>query len=197
MELRSKSLLLTGMVVVAGAATVFVDSTPIYTYIYRGNPFTTISGALSCPPESNITGSFTLSSPLGDNLSLTPIEPLSYTFTSGAGPIDSAYCPTLIAQFLISTNAQGVIEDWDISLYDPAYYISSYSLLGNESADAACIYTPAFDCPVAYAANRGDPGTWSVSLPPPPRVSEPSSLYLLSVGSFGLLGLSVKKFFPN
>ena len=80
------------------------------TYTYTGPQFTEF-GAASCPPTCNITGSFTLPTPIPANANATistfAFSAAPYTFTSLTnGP------------FGVSTNAAGVIDNWDIDMID-------------------------------------------------------------------------------
>jgi hypothetical protein len=53
-------------------------------YTYTGNPFTVFSGLDACPPVCNISGSFTLASPLAANLPFEAITPTAFSFTDGS-----------------------------------------------------------------------------------------------------------------
>lgn len=87
------------------------------TYTYTGNPFTIVQCALALTDcvGNSIDGSFTLASPLGDNLDNVFVSPKSYSF-EGDGVINNNFnvasgtSPT----FEFSTNASGQIDGWAI-----------------------------------------------------------------------------------
>src|SRR5712692_3039072 len=80
----------------------------ITTYTYTGNPFTRFSGTLPAG-VSRITGSFTLSNPLGANF-FNLVAPLSFSFTDGATTV-TKFNSTGV-QFFVSTDAAGTIVGW-------------------------------------------------------------------------------------
>src|SRR5215469_6070319 len=53
------------------------------TYTYQGNPFTFFLNA-TCPPQCSLSGSFTLATPLADNLVSGSFIPESFSFTDGS-----------------------------------------------------------------------------------------------------------------
>jgi hypothetical protein len=172
------------------------------TYTYRGNPFTVIQCILpltNCV-GSSIDGSFTLASPLGDNLNNAFVNPQSYSF-EGDGIIDSnlnvprGNSPT----FEFSTNASGQIEGWGVLLTgfqqgSPLGEVNAEFEIFSNPSGVLCPCFPflsADDISVSIGGlsyNLGPPGTWTVS-----GVPEPASGTLLIAGLVGLAGLALKK----
>lgn len=143
------------------------------TYTYTGNPYTSSFGDLGCPPDCALSGSFTVSSRLGDNFN-GAVTPASFYFSDGGffvSPLNAIF-----SQFDVVTNASGAIIQWNIQL-NQAYdvYLSTYNFGGGNSQDMSYYVG-------AQASNFGDPGTWSESGATP----EPSSLLLLATGLLGL-----------
>jgi PEP-CTERM motif len=152
-------------------------------YTYTGNSFNDFLNGGTCPPTCNVTGSFTVAEPLGPNLSLTLITPLSFTITSGTATLtDGDPDNTFLS---VGTDASGVIDTW------------SWEVVGPESSPDARILTqnvlrgvyddvrfgsqpPPFVGPLA-AEVQDDPGTWSSSV----VVPEPGTGLLLSAGLIG------------
>jgi hypothetical protein len=102
------SILVASGLVALGAAQSTADTT--YTYTYTGNPFTF---AVS-PYTTNdfISGSFDLATPLDNNLPLTDITPLSFSFSDGVQTYLSTD-PRLVGSFpSIQTDASGTPSFW-------------------------------------------------------------------------------------
>jgi hypothetical protein len=146
------------------------------TYTYTGNPFT-----MSSPNFVNFTsisGSFTLSSALGDNFK-GDVTPTSFSFDNGGGVFISSADANIEAEsFYVVTNGSGVITNWIVQLQacipNCSFYIETFNVPG-QIYDAVGYFTD-------YAENSNDPGTWSESGATP----EPSSLLLLGTGLLGL-----------
>jgi hypothetical protein len=82
-------------------------------YSYSGNNYDTFSSAGFHP--TGLSGSFILGSPLGANLTLATINPLSFSFTDGSFTLTNSSLFST-AQFLFSTDSLGNITAWSISL---------------------------------------------------------------------------------
>ncbi|MGA7412109.1 MAG: hypothetical protein WBW33_16660 [Bryobacteraceae bacterium] len=153
------------------------------TYYYTGNPFNDFRNGGTCPPTCNITGSFTVATPLAPDLPLTLITPVSFSLSAGLTTlVDGDPANTSLE---VSTDAFGAISTW------------SWVVLGPEASIAARILTQdlpglvfdsvhfgdnappfqGFAGPLA-AEVLNDPGTWS-------ETPEPS--YPISVGVAVLL----------
>src|SRR6266852_9607446 len=76
--------LATRFTLVIGSLALFATVSEANTvYTYTGNPFNQFFSA-TCPPECDISGSFTVSAPLAPNLtSLFIFTPNSFSFTDG------------------------------------------------------------------------------------------------------------------
>ena len=162
-------------------------------YAYIGQPFTTFKGGFACPSICNLTGSFTVSTALGDNLTLQPITPTSFSFTDGVTTIADTTPGGQLAYLLVGTNATGAIDSWNIGLTLPGTG-GSFNI---GSADTRTINeAPPTDDTFFFtnlisdsAAVFNSPGTWSITTTATP---EPSSWLLLAGGLTGLWGLRRK-----
>lgn len=166
------------------------------TYTYTGPAFNDFFGAV-CPPVCNITGSFTLSTPLAANDNMITL-PGATPFSFSSGPYTSNLANTGPGGIMISTDAFGVIDGWDIVLYDylGGFYIYTSNDPSLADYDQFARFEPNPPNGVKVdggADNNGGPttfGTWTVSTT---GVPEPSSVVLLVVGLLGLAGLALKK----
>ncbi len=159
------------------------------TYTYTGAQFFEF-GAAVCPPTCNITGSFTLATPLPTNAVGVAIN----TFAFSAGPY--TFTSLTNGPFGVSTNAAGVIDSWSIDMVDE---------LGGGVAEISS-GAPTFDDELEFGADDGlgdgglkfffgaDAGAigfWTASTST--GVPEPASGTLLIAGLVGLAGLALKK----
>jgi len=151
------------------------------TYTYAGNPMidgTTpdVCGGGPC----TITGSFTVATPLGDNvpLSYTNITPESFSFTDGNQTIATG---SGVLYFDLGTDASGDINAWVIQVYG-LYDGTSFILTNGAGLDES--YS---NGSIVY---NSTPGTWDPETTPTP---EPSSLPLLSSGLFAAAFLALRK----
>jgi hypothetical protein len=191
---------LAGALLLLWAAIAFAPSAQANTvYTYTGDAFTSFNGTDSCPPECKITGSFTVAEPLGDSLSFTFVDPLSFSFTDGSVTLDqtnSSVFNTL--DFNFWTDSSGNITNWFISLAsngDTPYYYSLYTtyqteadfiLDGDETQTRSCaggtcstLVGDASDS-TGYPPNfEGPQGKWVATTT---AVPEPSSVFLLVAG---------------
>ena len=143
-----------------------------YTYTYTGNDFTYAVGYTT---SMSVTGSFTLSSPLGDNMSLATISPASFTFSDGKQTITNSTGGIIF--FEVATDASGDIDYWDIVVHHNMSEITTKNISGGTIRDEGDYMTN------PNANNTNDAGTWQG----PPVVSvtpEPASLALLGTGLF-------------
>jgi YVTN family beta-propeller protein len=132
------------------------------TYTYTGKPFQNLSGGFTCPPECNITGSFTLAEPLAPNLSSYVASPTSYSFTDGFVTITNVNGPPY-SQIQVSTDSAGAISGWDVGLQTGqdtgANGIVSLNPAGNFGNDYAYGNCGSEFC--AILASNSTPGSWS------------------------------------
>jgi hypothetical protein len=148
------------------------------TYTYTGNPYNQFYD-MSCPPDCGISGSLTLSSPIGANY-YGAVTPISFSFTDGTLTMSSALSNFEGADFALVTNAKGDIIGWAIDLWQPDRVdLSTYANFEGPGGEDMTQYVGAF------ASISGDPGSWSSSLITP----EPSSFFLLGTGLLGLVPL--------
>jgi PEP-CTERM motif-containing protein len=161
-------------------------------YTYTGNNFTqfyngSIHPSIVCSPLCNITGSFTLSSALGANLSNVTISPVSYSFTDGLSTNTDAN--SVVDNFQISTDGAGNITAWTIyTQINPNHSPCSqneYGIYTSNGHDLGEISGDLCTSPYDQYAQSFTSGTWvetnSVTATP-----EPASLALLGSGLLGI-----------
>jgi hypothetical protein len=152
------------------------------TYTYTGTPMTEgttpdVCGGGPC----TITGSFTVATPLGDNVPFSytnTITPESFSFTDGNQTIATG---SSVLYFNVGTDASGDIDAWVIQVYG-LYDGTSFILTDNVGLDES--YR---NGSTAYNSSQG---TWDPETTPTP---EPSGLPLLSSGLFAVACLALRK----
>lgn len=184
MKLTS-NLLLSGLA--ACILTLPSMASPVYTYTYTGNLFEAASSPYNMTTDA-VDGSFSLSSPLGDNLVDDSITASisSYSFTDGVQTFSSSSSPATEETFEVSTSATGAIIAWSVSLGGPAD-ANSVSTFTSEDVGEL---DEGFD---GYGDNIGDPGTWAESVSSGgggSPVPEPGSVSLIGLGllAIGVIG---------
>jgi sugar lactone lactonase YvrE len=122
-------------------------------YSIGGNAFTSFSGSAACPPDCNVSGSFSLPQPLAPNLSNATITPASFSFTVGTTNLNQSNVTS--ATFTnVSTDASGSITSWAISLSNANFSIVTNNASENVT-DSFTIVTPQ-----GSASNNNSPATW-------------------------------------
>jgi YVTN family beta-propeller protein len=132
-----------------------VDVAPVAstTYTITGNPFTSFTGAVACPPDCNFSGYFTVAQPLAPNLSNISISPSDWSASVGTTVFNHA--DTTGANFAsISTDSNGNIISWSISLFTANASISTI----NTPSGASDTFSQV--SPQGTASNSGAPATW-------------------------------------
>lgn len=163
---------------------------PVTTYTYTGPGFTSWTGTDSSSAETNLSGSFTVSSPLGDGLTDATITPTSFSFTDGYSTLTNLNTSGGgdEAVFSIWTNGSGQITAWSYTLIggSPVVYMESSYISGtldDVTYDPVAGVPPAADYTnEAQVAEESEttPVAWVPSSGA--TTPEPTSLLLLSTG---------------
>jgi hypothetical protein len=135
---------------------------------YTGNNFTSVTGVYTT--SDKVTASITLANPLGNNLNLASVSPLSFTMNDGEQTLTQN---NSLRNVQFSTDPTGVITNWDVfsamqASIAPTLFnqiITSNAATPDGIADKGNnIFLP------GSASNSGNPGTWTettVSVPAP------------------------------
>lgn len=164
------------LVATMGAQAAMADTT----YTYTGKDFTSAGSPFST--SDFVSGSFTISAPLADDLSLDDIagDLVSYSFSDGVDTLTQTNSSTAV--FDVSTDTNGLITQWHITLL-------------NAPLDTKEIYTisiPTFTkddgsaIGIGQGSNTNDPGSWATT-------PEPCSLGLFGTGALWIVGLIRRK----
>lgn len=157
-------------------------------YTYTGNPFTVFSGLDACPPVCNISGSFTLASPLAANLPFEAITPTAFSFTDGSVTVTEGASEG--GRFEVATDSGGNISFWEIALgsgqpFGPGVCTSLDTVrdpIGSPQDNSINVVCST-DAPIGTALVNSNPGSWSSS-----TVPEPGTLILVGIGLLGIAG---------
>jgi hypothetical protein len=155
-------------------------------YTYTGNDFTVATSPFTT--SDSVTGSFTVATPLGDNLVDSPIVPSSFSFSDGVDTITSATPDATVENFDVYTSPSGAIIYWQITLEvtsSPSYflYTESFASIGQDEGAGSS----------SYGYNQGHPGTWtSAAAVPLHPLPLPLQLIAIGLGALGLFGLPRK-----
>jgi hypothetical protein len=155
------------------------------TYRYVGQKFDEFSGhpQATCPPNCRITGSITLPNPLPPSSKTTLPAGTMFSFSDGVSTITNFTASPTSSPIVITTNAAGEINGWDIMLNTdgtPAERvdITTRFIEGKSTLDS--FFGPGTTANSKDASIRSSPGTWTTP--------EPASLILLTSGLVGLSG---------
>jgi hypothetical protein len=173
-------------ILVLSASTLIAHADSIYTY--TGQDFTFATAPFTT--GDFVSGSFTTTTPLGDNLDDAFIIPASFSFNDGVDTLNNTNGS--VADFFISTNASGAIVDWTIDVFGTAVGELIEITGGPKSAgDDGDLGTAA----EGVGANHFS-GVFTSSAPTS-VTPEPSTLALLGTGILGVAGMMRRKFLPQ
>jgi hypothetical protein len=152
------------------------------TYTYTGKPFTYLLGT-TCPPECELSGTFTLSDPIGANATDVFVIPQSFSFSDGLVTITNDNATGANFGF-IATDPSGVITTWNME-----WFLDDYSMFSG-TAPAFCTGCSVID--VTFNADRNhkenitvaaavsnSPGVWTTTTTTT-AISEPADLLLIA-----------------
>ena len=203
-RLNGSTLIISVAALLAVASSARADT---YTYKYVGYQFSTWFDS-GCPPECNVTGEMTFANPIPSNLSwptsLFSVDPpLSFSFTDGLNTYTSANanfedlyglapCNSIPC---VSTGPYQNIEYWGFALVDTAgLELVSLAVLRSNGLilghDLVVINSP-FGLNAQAASDS--PGMWSGPFQNQSPTPEPVTLFLVSTGLIGVLGVSRRK----
>jgi hypothetical protein len=158
-------------------------------YTYTGNPFTVFSGLDACPPVCNISGSFTLASPLAANLPFEAITPAAFSFTDGSVTVTEG------GRFEVATDSGGNISFWEIALgsgqpFGPGVCTSLDTVRDpvGTPQDNSLSVSCSIEAFIGTALVNSNPGSWSSS-----AVPEPGTLILVGIGLLGIAGTVLRR----
>jgi hypothetical protein len=173
------------------------------TYYYNGQDFTYLATAGGEPQvytdNDRVSGEFTLSAPLADNMPLTSISPTSFSFSDDVQTISNLSSNFSFEVFEVETNATGAIVEWDIFLQTTnngaSNTVETYDSGGFAEdvgdVDAVSIGPAQFYAEGLNITDNGSTsaGTWFANPPPLPTAPEPPGLMLLATGLLGATAL--------
>jgi hypothetical protein len=174
------------------SAPVMAEMIAIPIYKYTGNSFNEFSNTTN-PPYSNISGSFEVVNPLGNNWTSMVISPIvtRWSFDDGQNFLSEGAGAT-ITLFDVSTSSTGnIIAPWHIQIFmnlSATEYVILESFHSNsENNDSSLLRN-------GYAEVDDNGGKWSISyrMIVSSSLPEPSTLLLFGAGLAGLLGFGRK-----
>jgi len=154
-----------------------VQATPI-TYTYTGTPFTSVTGPYTT--SDKVTGSVELMSPLGPNMSLTPVTPLTFSFFDGVQTINNS--SSNFATISFATGPTGAITGWLVELGTNTGFIGTVNTIAAfDSGQLLPLGTGSGI--VLFAFN---PGTWTSTTTSVPDACSTFGLLSLAVTALGV-----------
>jgi hypothetical protein len=188
MNIQSKTARFFLLCLLAGWASLGPSSGPAQaaetTYSYTGNTFNEFPTGLSCPPICNVTGWFTVAGPLLPNLNGVTITPLAFSMSSSGTTLTDSLSAD--SSLTLSTDASGAIIAWSWVEVGPASSPTARILTENLAGIVADdVRLSAYGAqPLPFVGQRvgqisNDPGTWTVSAVPEPRLGGLFAISLL------------------
>jgi len=175
-----------GIVVLALAGVVNAQ----VTYHYTGNHFTDVVAPYTT--SDSISGSVTLSSALGDNLTNFQPSVNSFSFTDGISTITSSSSNSTgnPDRFVFNTDAAGDIIGWLVQVYSGSTTDNLGIVTWAPGSPTEDISGRVFNNGLSsqQVGNRNNPGVWSTTAPVP----EPET-YAMMLAGLGLLGFVARR----
>jgi hypothetical protein len=156
-----------------------------FTYTYTGNPLQGNAPGFSATDD--ISGSFTLASPLAANQLLTEIVPVSFDFSDGVNTFTSGETYSSIG-FAVGTGPSGQIDAWGILLNQSAQGLETDNLPASNIVEdmGSVLVQSGRNMTLFSQTNNADPGRWTESTTTDPAATpEPASLLLTATGLLG------------
>ena len=159
-----------------------------YTYTYTGNNFTSVAnaanetsyGILPYTTSDQITGSMTLSAPLGDNYEGSPSATLvSFLFIDGVGPQNiggNSFEFPYVMDSTFGTDSSGNIVSWNfqVTAFIPPSDATLTKTIQTENEPGNVIDSGNLDYEgtiVGEGSVTSDPGVWVETITPAPEPS--------------------------
>ena len=171
-----RSAVAPGVLLLAIWCTPLANASVVYTFtgidfIAPSGPFTT---------SDFISGSFTVPTALGDNLSNVLITPASFTFADGVDTVTDLTAHD--ALFFLTTNGVGQITDWSIDINEIAGPL--IQTLGPVSGLSDCCSDIVMDA--THTNADGNPPGYNGSWTSADSVPEPAPFVLMATGLLAL-----------
>jgi hypothetical protein len=171
------------------------------TYVYTGNPFTSVDGLYTQLDSIDIAVTLDNPLPLNSAMQNYTADVLSWTFRDGVSIVSTPGYPGDTATFEFAVT-NGVITNWDAGLGDMGFWniietTPAHDCTG-QGGILSCIGASAFVATTPHGANFDDPGSWVDpepalilgEIPPVPDAPEPGTAAMLAVAA-SLAGLGI------
>jgi hypothetical protein len=151
------------------------------TYVYTGNPFTTVSRGGPYTTSDSVTAMLMLAGPLAPNMSLTGVTPIAFTLSDGVQTMTNLN--SLNSFFSFATGPTGEITEWGFIAHTGSVMFIASDNSSNEGT---------LDRGVESGA-RGEtslPGTWATV----GSVADTGSTLSLMTLTLMALGVAARQF---